>query len=99
MNHNEQYCINIPQNNTTEDMTNHQMDMNMNMNDDTNTDDANDDNYYNDNMDFCKGMFMTMSMKGFQSALFSNNKSDCLTFLFTNWKLDSSGKFLGAMSK
>jgi len=70
----------------------------MNMNDDTDdAADANDDNYYNDNMDFCKGMFMTMSMKGFQSALFSNNKSDCLTFLFTNWKLDSSGKFLGAM--
>merc|ERR1740130_2666125 len=83
-------------------MTNHQMDMNMNMNmnDDTDADAADagaDDNYYNDNMDFCKGMFMTMSMKGFQSALFSNNKSDCLTFLFTNWKLDSSGKFLGAM--
>ncbi|OEU19327.1 copper transporter [Fragilariopsis cylindrus CCMP1102] len=76
-------------------MTNHQMNMNMNMNNDA--DDTDDDNYYNDNMDFCKGMFMTMSMKGFQSALFSNNKSDCLTFLFTNWKLDSSGKFLGAM--
>ena len=103
MNHNEQYYMDIPQlNNTTEDTTNHQihMDMNMNMNDDTDdAADANDDNYYNDNMDFCKGMFMTMSMKGFQSALFSNNKSDCLTFLFTNWKLDSSGKFLGAMSK
>ena len=103
MNHNEQYYMDIPQNNTTEDMTNHQMNMNMNMNDDTDDADAadanDDDNYYNDNMDFCKGMFMTMSMKGFQSALFSNNKSDCLTFLFTNWKLDSSGKFLGAMSK
>jgi hypothetical protein len=81
--------------------------MNMNMNDDTN-DDADDDNYDYNDMDFCKGMFMTMSMKGFQSALFSsnsninnnnNNKSDCLTFLFTNWKLDSSGKFFGAMSK
>jgi hypothetical protein len=102
--HNEQYYMDILYRRTTlptEDMTNHRMDMNMNMNDDAGAADADDDNYYNDNMDFCKGMFMTMSMKGFQSALFSNNnnKSDCLTFLFTNWKLDSSGKFLGAMSK
>ena len=65
--------------------------MNMNMNMD---DDDNDDGMY-----FCKGMSMTMSMGGFQSALFSGERADCITFLFTNWKLDSSGKFVGAMSK
>ena len=59
-----------------------------------NMDDDNDDGMY-----FCKGMSMTMSMGGFQSALFSGGRADCITFLFTNWKLDSPGKFVGAMSK
>mmetsp|Transcript_49732 Transcript_49732/g.57392 ORF Transcript_49732/g.57392 Transcript_49732/m.57392 type:complete len:274 (-) Transcript_49732:469-1290(-) len=65
------------------------------------SDDDVDDNY---GMDFCRGMSMTMSMKGFQSTLFFkknnnniNNNADCLTFLFTNWKLDSPGKFSSAM--
>ena len=57
-----------------------------------------------EDMEFCRGMPMTMSMEGFQSSLFFNNiggsnKANCITFLFTNWKLDSSGKFFGAMSK
>ena len=51
-------------------------------------------------MEFCKGMSMTMSMGGFQSALFSKGRpADCITFLLTEWKLDHPGKFVGAMSK
>ena len=51
-------------------------------------------------MDFCKGMSMTMSMDGFQSALFSNgHPADCITFFFPEWELDRPGKFVGAMSK
>jgi hypothetical protein len=48
-------------------------------------------------MDFCSGMSMTMSMGGFQSALFSRSPADCITFLFTDWKLDQPGKFVSAM--
>jgi len=48
-------------------------------------------------MDFCSGMSMTMSMGGFQSALFSRSPADCITFLFTDWKLDHPGKFVSAM--
>mmetsp|Transcript_20165 Transcript_20165/g.41553 ORF Transcript_20165/g.41553 Transcript_20165/m.41553 type:complete len:189 (+) Transcript_20165:122-688(+) len=49
-------------------------------------------------MDFCRGMSMTMSMGGFQSALFSKgHPADCITFLFTEWKLDRPGKYVGAM--
>jgi hypothetical protein len=48
---------------------------------------------------FCHGMSMTMSISGFQSALFRTKPADCLTYLFTNWRLDSSGKFQGAMSE
>jgi len=41
---------------------------------------------------------MTMSMGGFQSALFSKgHPADCITFLFTEWKLDRPGKYVGAM--
>lgn len=55
---------------------------------------------YKSGMDFCKGMSMTMSMGGFQSALFSKDRpADCITFLFTEWKLDHPGKFVCAMSK
>jgi len=50
-----------------------------------------------DGMDFCRGMSMTMSMSGFQSAFFSRGPPDCITFLFTDWKLDRPGKFVGAM--
>ena len=59
-----------------------------------------DTNYedYESEMEFCKGMSMTMSMSGFQSALFSKD-ADCITFLFREWKLDHPGKFVGAMSK
>ncbi|KAG7371618.1 Ctr copper transporter family protein [Nitzschia inconspicua] len=56
---------------------------------------------------FCNGMSMIMSMSGFQSSLFwssssgsssdNNNTADCLTYLFRNWRLDTSGKFQGAM--
>lgn len=56
--------------------------------------------YDNYGMDFCQGLPMTMSMKGFQSAFLNSNNNttaDCLTFLFTNWKLDKSGKFVEAM--
>jgi len=53
---------------------------------------------YVSGMDFCKGMPMTMSMGGFQSTLFSKDRpSDCITFLFSEWKLDRPGKFVGAM--
>lgn len=52
-----------------------------------------------DRMDFCKGMSMTMSMSGFQSALFSDSPADCITFLFSEWELNRSGKFVLAMSK
>mmetsp|Transcript_663 Transcript_663/g.1575 ORF Transcript_663/g.1575 Transcript_663/m.1575 type:complete len:201 (+) Transcript_663:134-736(+) len=49
-------------------------------------------------MDFCKGMSMTMSMDGFQSALFSKgHPADCITFFFPEWELDRPGKFVGAM--
>lgn len=48
-------------------------------------------------MDFCRGMSMTMSMGGFQSALFSKSPADCITFLFVDWKLDRPGKFVLAM--
>lgn len=54
-----------------------------------------DDNTDNGKTGFCNGMSMTMSMSGFQSALTS--PADCLTYLFRNWKLDSVGKFQGAM--
>ena len=54
---------------------------------------------YDERMDFCKGMSMTMSMGGFQSSLFSHEPADCITFLLTGWKLDRSGKFVGAMSE
>ena len=55
---------------------------------------------YEKGMEFCKGMSMTMSMSGFQSALFSkDHPADCITFLFSEWKLDHPGKFVGAMSK
>jgi hypothetical protein len=50
-------------------------------------------------MNFCRGMSVTMSMGGFQSALFSRSPADCITFLFTDWKLDHPGKFVSAMSK
>ncbi len=51
-------------------------------------------------MDFCKGMSMTMSMDGFQSALFSKgHPASCINFFFPEWKLDRPGKFVGAMSK
>jgi hypothetical protein len=71
----------------------------------------NGDNNYDDNQStstststsqglFCQGMSMTMSMSGFQSALFgTTHPADCLTYLFTNWRLDSVGKFQGAMSE
>jgi len=69
-----------------------------NNNIDGNEDDDDDDNY---GMDFCRGMSMTMYMKGFQFTSFPNKnndkKADCLTFLFKNWKLDSPGKFSSAM--
>jgi hypothetical protein len=50
-------------------------------------------------MDFCRGMSMTMSMGGFQSALFSKRPADCITFLFVDWKLDRPGKFVLAMGE
>ena len=54
-----------------------------------------------DGMEFCRGMPMTMSMGGFQSALFSKSRrpADCIVFLFTGWKLDRPGKYVAAMSK
>lgn len=67
----------------------------MNNDDDDHTNDENDES-------FCNGMSMTMSMSGFQTALFgAKNKpaADCLTYLFHHWTLDSSGKFQGAMGE
>mmetsp|Transcript_10888 Transcript_10888/g.31632 ORF Transcript_10888/g.31632 Transcript_10888/m.31632 type:complete len:212 (+) Transcript_10888:56-691(+) len=46
---------------------------------------------------FCNGMPMSMSMGGFQSTLLSKGQADCITFLFTQFRLDESGKFFGAM--
>jgi hypothetical protein len=48
---------------------------------------------------FCQGMYMIMSMSGFQSTLFGTHPADCLAYLSTHWTLDSMGKFQGAMSK
>ena len=45
--------------------------------------------------DFCNGMSMIMAMSGFQWSLFE--KGQCLTYFVAPWKLDGSGKFLGAM--
>jgi hypothetical protein len=47
--------------------------------------------------EFCNGMSMTMSMGGFQSSFLGKQKADCLTYLFKNWVLNTSGKFQGAM--
>eukprot|EP00536_Pseudo-nitzschia_multiseries_P011762 jgi/Psemu1/244084/estExt_Genewise1.C_4150049 len=46
---------------------------------------------------FCNGMPMSMSMEGFQSTLLSGGQANCITFLFTNFRLDNSGKFFCAM--
>ena len=45
--------------------------------------------------EFCNGMSMIMAMGGFQWSLFS--KGDCITYFAPNWKLNSAGKFQGAM--
>ena len=50
-----------------------------------------------DNDSFCRGMAMTMSMGGFQSSLTGKGKADCLNYFLPKWKLDSLGKFQGAM--
>jgi hypothetical protein len=52
----------------------------------------------NDSMntnDFCSGMFMSMSMGGFQYSL--SGKGDCLNYFVPPWKLTDKGKFYGAM--
>jgi Ctr copper transporter family len=46
---------------------------------------------------FCHGMFMTMSMSGFQWSLLLDGGGDCLTYFAPAWKLDDRGKFQGAM--
>lgn len=47
--------------------------------------------------EFCKGMFMVMSMSGFQWSLVGREPGDCLSYFAPDWKLDSRGKFQGAM--
>ena len=44
---------------------------------------------------FCKGMFMVMSMSGFQWSL--TGYGDCLSYFAPGWKLDERSKFQGAM--
>lgn len=46
---------------------------------------------------FCKGMFMVMSMSGFQWSLAGREPGDCLSYFAPAWKLDERGKFQGAM--
>ena len=48
---------------------------------------------------FCQGMFMSMSMSGFQWSFLGarNEPGDCLNYLAPAWKLDDQGKFQGAM--
>jgi len=65
----------------------------MDMDGDDHTNHSGDD----DTTGFCKNMPMTMSMGGFQSALFFGGRADCITFLFPGWDLDGSGKFVSAM--
>ena len=79
-------------------MTEEYVDVINGVNDDNNNMNMNDDDMNNDN-DFCNGMSMIMSMSGFQSGLFGTKKSDCITFLFTKWTLETSGKFQGAMGE
>ncbi len=50
-----------------------------------------------DETPFCKGMFMVMSMGGFQWSLVGREPGDCLSYFAPAWKLDSRGKFQGAM--
>jgi hypothetical protein len=48
--------------------------------------------------DFCNGMPMIMAMRGFQWSFGEQkDKPDCLNYLVPPWKLDNSGRFLGAM--
>lgn len=47
--------------------------------------------------DFCSNMFMVMAMSGFQWSLFGKTPGDCLSYLTPAWKLESRGKFQGAM--
>eukprot|EP00934_Nitzschia_sp_Nitz4_P002777 Nitzschia sp. Nitz4//scaffold302_size22357//16499//17167//NITZ4_008562-RA/size22357-processed-gene-0.9-mRNA-1//1//CDS//3329547041//2767//frame0 len=44
---------------------------------------------------FCSGMYMIMAMSGFQWSVWKSG--DCLLYFAPSWKLDGSGKFLGAM--
>ena len=48
---------------------------------------------------FCQGMFMAMSMSGFQWSFFRarEDPGDCLNYLAPSWKLDDRGKFQGAV--
>eukprot|EP00980_Cylindrotheca_fusiformis_P029169 scaffold22742_cov139-Cylindrotheca_fusiformis.AAC.2 len=58
------------------------------------SDDANEEK-------FCNGMPMVMAMGGFQWSLGrrggDDDKPDCLNYFVPPWKLDSSGRFIGAM--
>ena len=85
---NEEYVNVIHGENDNNNSNNNNINMNMN-----------DDDMNNNDNDFCNGMSMIMSMSGFQSGLFGTKKSDCITFLFTKWTLETSGKFQGAMGE
>lgn len=52
---------------------------------------------HDEGSDFCNNMFMVMAMSGFQWSLFGKTAGDCLSYLAPDWKLESRGKFQGAM--
>jgi hypothetical protein len=60
-----------------------------------------DDDMASASSGFCKGMFMVMSMSGFQWSLLAaggrDEPGDCLSYFAPGWKLDGRGKFEGAM--